>query len=193
MSATAFLIVDAQNDFTEGGSLGVAGATAAYEHMRAHLAAHAADYAVLVTTQDWHIDPGAHWSTTPDYVDSWPVHCRADSRGAELAPLVESMLAEHPDLPRLQVRKGQHRAAYSGFEGTVPGTDRPLAAALREHGITDLTVVGVATDHCVRATVLDALTEGFDVTVLTDQIAAVDPTRGSSALSEMARAGAVLR
>ncbi|MPM71492.1 Nicotinamidase/pyrazinamidase [bioreactor metagenome] len=103
------------------------------------------------------------------------------------------MLAEHPDLPRLQVRKGQHRAAYSGFEGTVPGTDRPLAAALREHGITDLTVVGVATDHCVRATVLDALTEGFDVTVLTDQIAAVDPTRGSSALSEMARAGAVLR
>lgn len=188
----AFLIVDAQNDFTEGGSLGVAGATVAYEHLRAHLAAHAADYRLLVTTQDWHIDPGPHWSATPDYVDSWPVHCQAGTRGAELAPLIETTLAQHVDLPRLAVRKGQHKAAYSGFEGTT-GDDQPLAAALRERDITDLTVVGVATDHCVRATVLDALKEGFAVTVLTDQIAAVDAARGRAALAEMAEAGAVLR
>ncbi len=193
MAAKAFLIVDAQNDFTEGGSLGVAGATAAYEHLRVHLAAHATEYAALVTTQDWHVDPGPHWSEAPDFVDSWPVHCRAGSPGAELAPLVAATLAEHVELPRVGVHKGEHRAAYSGFEGTVPDTGRSLAAALRERGITDLTVVGVATDHCVRATVLDALAEGFGVTVLTDQIAAVDEIRGRAALIEMERAGAVLR
>lgn len=192
MAATALLIVDAQNDFTEGGSLGVTGATEAYEHLRAHLATHADDYDLLVTTQDWHIDPGPHWSTTPDYVDTWPVHCQAGTSGAELAPLVRETLAEHADLPRLEVRKGQHRAAYSGFEGTVPDSGRPLAEALREQGVTDLTVVGVATDHCVRATVLDALREGFHVRVLTDQIAAVDPARGRDALAEMERAGASL-
>lgn len=192
---TAFVVVDAQNDFSEGGSLAVDGATAAYRATHMHVAGRAGKYSVLVTTRDNHIDPGAHWSDTPDFVDTWPRHCAAGEPGSELHPDMERALdyfaQTNPQAVRINVTKGEFEAAYSGFEGrTEAGV--LLADALRAAEVTHLEVVGVATDHCVRATVLDGLREGFDVTVHANQIAAVDADRGAAALREMAEAGATI-
>lgn len=165
---TALVVVDVQNDFCEGGSLAVAGG--------ADLARRVADllatgtYATVVATRDHHVDPGPHFSTTPDYVDSWPPHCVIGTPGAELhEPL-------HDDLFAAVFLKGAYEAAYSGFEGaTSDGT--PMAAWLRGRGVTTIDVVGIATDHCVRATALDGAREGFTVRVLAGLTAAVDPGR----------------
>lgn len=190
---TAFVVVDAQNDFSEGGSLAVDGAIAAYRATHMHLAGRAGKYSVLVTTRDNHIDPGSHWSDNPDYVDSWPRHCAAGEPGSEIHPdmvrALDYFAMTNPQAVRIDVTKGEFEAAYSGFEGkTEAGV--LLADALRAAEVTHLEVVGVATDHCVRATVLDALREGFDVVVHANQIAAVDADRGAAALREMADAGA---
>lgn len=126
-------------------------------------------YDLVVATRDHHIDPGSHFSTQPDYVDSWPVHCVAGTPGAEL----------HPDLTFTAwdgvFLKGQHTAAYSGFEGAEADSGVPLAAFLRDRGVTAVDVCGIATDHCVDATARDAVREGFDVTVLEGLTAAVQP------------------
>ncbi|MBV7295744.1 isochorismatase family protein [Corynebacterium sp. TAE3-ERU12] len=191
----ALVVVDAQNDFSEGGSLAVRGAIAAYRRLGVYVAGRANKYPVLVTTRDNHIDPGAHFSDQPDFVDSWPVHCVADTDGAELHPEVQRSLdlfeKVNPHAVRIDVTKGEYSAAYSGFEGRT-GTGRLLADALRDAGVEELHVCGVATDFCVRATVLDGLREGFDVSVITDLVAAVSTEGGAKALDEMAAAGAVL-
>nr|WP_295624093.1 isochorismatase family protein [uncultured Corynebacterium sp.] len=190
---TAFVVVDAQNDFSEGGSLAVDGAIAAYRATNTHLAGRAGKYAVLATTRDNHIDPGSHWSDEPDFVDSWPRHCAAGESGAEIHPemirALDYFARINPQAVRIDVTKGEFEAAYSGFEGKTEA-DVSLADALRAAEVTHLEVVGVATDHCVRATVLDALREGFEVTVHANQIAAVDENRGIAALREMEEAGA---
>lgn len=190
---TAFVVVDAQNDFSEGGSLAVAGAVDAYRATYRHLAGRAGKYSVLATTRDNHIDPGDHWSDNPDYTDTWPRHCAAGEPGSDFHPEMKRALdyfaQVNPQVPRIDVTKGEYEAAYSGFEGkTADGT--PLADALRAAEVERLEVVGVATDHCVRATVLDGLREGFDVAVYVNQTAAVDGERGAAALKEMAAAGA---
>lgn len=183
----ALLIVDVQNDFCPGGALATArGAEVARKigHYQVSELARDNDYAAVVATQDWHIDPGDHFSENPDYVNSWPVHCLANSPGAALHESVDqSQIDAH-------FRKGRYDAAYSGFEGTFD--DELLAPWLRSRGIETLDVVGIATDHCVRATVLDALKEGFGVRVLTGMCAAVDIRRGDDALEEMDLAGADL-
>lgn len=183
----ALLIVDVQNDFCPGGSLGtdrgdeVAGRIAELAVERAP--GSEGGYAEILATQDWHIDPGSHFSDNPDYVDSWPVHCVADSEGAALrAPLAPVRIDR-------AFRKGEHDAAYSGFEGADP-SGTPLASYLREHAIDSLDVCGIATDYCVRATVLDALREGFQVRVLAELCSPVDAARGNAALDEMRAAGA---
>ncbi|MFC0674226.1 isochorismatase family protein [Brachybacterium hainanense] len=193
--ATALLIVDAQLDFTEGGALGVAGATTAFRRIAETIQAGlrdgtlAQEHPLIVTTQDWHIDPGDHWSDSPDYVDSWPVHCEAGTPGAELNPIISLALrGVHPDR-LLRVTKGEHEAAYSGFEGH-DAEGAPLAELLRARGITAVDVVGVATDHCVRATALDAVSAGFQVQLIADQTAAVDLGRGQAAIQELREAGA---
>lgn len=180
---TALVIVDVQYDFCPGGSLGTERghevAAGIAKHMREQ------DYAAVVATQDWHIDPKGHFSENPDYVDTWPVHCVAESPGAEL----------HADLDVNAIdelfRKGEYTAAYSGFEGfAASDSSVTLANWLRDHGITRVTVVGIATDHCVRATAADALTAGFDVTILSALCSPVDVARGHAALDELRQAGA---
>lgn len=176
----ALIIVDVQNDFCEGGSLAVAGGAAVASRISEHLAA--ADYAAIVATRDYHIDPGEHFSTHPDYVDSWPPHCRVGTPGAEF----------HPNLDTASVQevfsKGAYSAAYSGFEGSAEdGTT--LADWLRGHGIEAVDVVGIATDHCVRATALDARIEGFDTRVLLDLTAGVASDTTGNALDRMRAAG----
>ncbi|QBS43272.1 pyrazinamidase PncA [Nocardia sp. CS682] len=176
----ALIIVDVQNDFCEGGSLAVAGGAAVAARISDLLAA--ARYTAVVATRDHHIDPGDHFSAQPDYVDSWPPHCRAGTPGADF----------HPNLNTSAVQqvfsKGEYSAAYSGFEGTAEdGTG--LADWLRAHGIESVDIVGIATDHCVRATALDARIEGFDTRVLLDLTAGVSRDTTDAALGHMRAAG----
>ena len=185
---TALVIVDVQNDFCPGGAL----ATARGDEVASKIAelistadSRTHEYDHVVATQDWHIDPGAHFSETPDFVDSWPPHCVADSYGAQVRGPVKT------DLIDQFFKKGHFTAAYSGFEG-VNGNDELLADWLRAQAVSRLDVCGIATDHCVRATVLDALKEGFKVKVLRGMCSPVDDKRGADALQEMIDAGAEL-
>lgn len=181
----ALLVVDVQPGFCEGGALPVAGGNAVAERIAAFAAARRGDYDLVVTTQDWHVDPGAHFSDSPDFVDSWPPHCLAGTPEAAL----------HPALRGLQydaaVRKGAYQAAYSGFEG-VDEAGRDLATILREAGVGAVDVVGIAESHCVRATALDALTEGLTTRVLTDLTVPVSAEQGEAARRDLATAGVTL-
>jgi len=198
MSARALIIVDVQNDFCEGGSLAVAGGSAVASAIAGHLRDHRADYAAVVGTRDWHVAPGAHFGTGPDgpnYVDTWPVHCVAGTVGAQSHPALEPVLGAVD----AWFLKGEHAAAYSGFEGsteTDPGeahhTRIGLAHWLRDRHIDSVDVVGIATDHCVRATALDAVAEGFVTRVLLALTAGVAPGTTGMALEELANVGAEL-
>lgn len=221
----ALIIVDVQNDFCEGGTLPVEGGAELAGAISEYVDAHHGQFDHIVATQDWHIDPGAHFSENPDFTESWPRHCVAGTRGAEL----------HPDLDTEYIqayfRKGQFTAAYSGFEGllapddAVPTGDRkpgamPVSAGaagrsedggagqagasggeeteaedaiglddwLQSHDVEDVVVVGIATDHCVKATALDGVQAGYSVTVLRDLTVAVadDP---EDAIAEMELGG----
>jgi nicotinamidase/pyrazinamidase len=161
----ALIVVDVQKDFCEGGSLAVAGGASVAGEITAALAADARAWQHVVATRDHHIDPGAHFAAEPDYVDSWPVHCVVGTAGVELHPALAT------DRVEAIFDKGDHAAAYSGFEGVADGVG--LADWLRERGVTEVDVVGIATDHCVRATALDAAKAGFATTVLLDLTAGV--------------------
>jgi len=165
-SHTALIVVDVQNDFCEGGSLAVSGGIAVAQKISAHMAE--SDYEYVVATRDYHIDPGEHFSEEPDFVRSWPKHCVAGTGGA----------AFHPELDITPISevfsKGQYSDGYSGFEG-VSRANEKLAVWLRAKEITEVSVVGIATDHCVRATALDAVKEGFTTRVLLDLTASVSP------------------
>lgn len=183
------LVVDVQNDFCEGGRLGVEGGNDV-----ARLAAwraRADDYEIVVASQDWH-DPdstnGGHIALTeqPDYALTWPAHCTAGTWGAELHPtFAEALEAANG----VTVKKGRGRPSYSAFEGEI-STGITLSHLLAEFEVTHLDVVGIATDHCVKETVLDALKEEFSVRVFTDTCAGVDEQRSAEALETMAWHGA---
>lgn len=159
----ALVIVDVQNDFVEGGSLAVWGGRDLAARIGRFLQKQGFDkYDYIATTQDWHIEPGNHFSETPDFVDSWPRHCEAHTDGSNI---VESLREVLMGRVNFAVKKGQFEAAYSGFEG-VSEDGTLLGDALREVGITDVDVVGIASDYCVSATALDAQAQGFDTTVL---------------------------
>lgn len=187
----ALIIVDVQLDFCEGGSLAVEGGTQVASGVTDLLAHRREEYAAVVATADWHIDPGDHWSDEPDFVDSWPVHCEAGTAGAEFRPELAGAL----DHVQAVFRKGEYEAAYSGFEGSteVEGRAVGLTDWLRERAVTAVDVVGIATDHCVRATALDATAAGFDTTVLTDLTAGVAPDSTQAALAQLRAAGVSLR
>jgi nicotinamidase/pyrazinamidase len=187
----ALVIVDVQNDFCEGGSLAVAGGADVARRIGEHVAAHAGEYAAIVATADWHEDPGAHFSAHPDFVDSWPPHCRVGTDGALFHPAAEPAF-EHVEAI---FRKGRHAAAYSGFEGYAVEADHRVGLAdwLRDRAIEQVDVVGIATDHCVRATALDSADEGFETTVLLDLTAGVAPATTQAALAELRGAGVELR
>ena len=185
----ALVVVDVQNDFCEGGSMGVDGGSAVAERIAALLSArreHAWDgpaYDVVVATRDHHVDPGAHWSADPNFKHSWPRHCEVGTEGERFHPALSA-----DDFDAIFV-KGEYEAAYSGFEGTQIEAGRPLATWLRGHGISEVDVCGIATDYCVRATALDAAKEGFTVRVLEELVAGVAPESTDAAWGEMAEAG----
>lgn len=184
----ALLIVDVQNDFTEGGALAVEGGDAVASAVSTFLASHADDYQLIVASRDWHDaegDNGGHFTEAPDFIDTWPVHCVAGSPGAEYDPLLVTDAVTH------HVRKGQGKPAYSMFEGTTDAGET-VGALLTGAGVLSADVVGIATDHCVRASALDAIAHGVQVRLLTDLIAGVAPQSSDAALAELAHAGAVL-
>ncbi|PPI35183.1 MULTISPECIES: isochorismatase family protein [unclassified Rathayibacter] len=182
---TALLIVDVQNDFTEGGALAVTGGAAVAQGITAHLAAHADRYSAVLASRDWHegdSDNGGHFAVEPDFVDSWPVHCVAGTDGARFHPALDTALID------VQILKGQGRPSYSAFEGTTEAGEE-LGAVLAERGVTALDVVGLATDHCVRASALDARRAGLEVRVLQDLVAGVSEEASAAALRELTEAG----
>ena len=184
----ALLIVDVQNDFTEGGALGVTGGDRVAEQVTRHLNDHAADYDAIIASRDWHeadSDNGGHFSDDPDFVDTWPVHCVAGTAGAEYDPLLATDAITH------HVAKGQGRPDYSAFQGTTE-TGEHLGDLLDRLSIAEVDVVGIATDHCVRATVLDALRAGLSVRLLRELIAGVGEESSAAALAEVETAGASL-
>jgi nicotinamidase/pyrazinamidase len=186
----ALLIVDVQNDFTEGGALGVDGGGAVARKVSTLLAREGDDYDVIVASRDWHdadSDNGGHFATdeAPNYSTTWPVHCVAGTEGAEY----------HPDLSTgsvdFHVFKGQGKPSYSAFEGAA-GDGTSLTDILKQNEVTDVDVVGIATDYCVRASAFDALKAGLTVRILTDYVAGVAQESSEKSLREMADAGAVL-
>jgi nicotinamidase/pyrazinamidase len=184
----ALIVVDVQNDFCEGGSLAVSGG-AEVAHQIGELLHHwserdpkAPDYDVAVATRDHHIDPGDHFAADPDYVDTWPAHCVVGTDGEAFHPNLDPQPFDAVFL------KGEHQAAYSGFEGRAPDGSL-LADWLRRQGVEQVDVCGIATDHCVRATALDAVRNGFRTTVLLPLCAGVAAETTERALAEMREAG----
>ena len=182
----ALLVVDVQPTFCEGGALPVEGGNGVAAAV-AGLLAGEHGYDVVVTTQDWHIDPGDHFSDEPDFVDTWPPHGVAGTAEADLHPALDAVV----DRIDAGVRKGMHAAAYSGFEGT-DDDGRTLDEVLSAAAVTDVDVVGIAFDHCVRATALDAAANGYATTVLDDLSASVAPETDASARTQLAAAGVAI-
>jgi nicotinamidase/pyrazinamidase len=177
----ALIIVDVQNDFCEGGSLAVAGGAEVAAGISVALGSPNQRWDHVVATKDFHIDPGRHFSAHPDFVDSWPPHCVVGTPGTDF----------HPELATERIQavftKGEHEAAYSGFQGHSGETG--LADWLRDRDVSEVDVVGIATDHCVRATALDAAGLGFTTTVLLDLTAGVAQSTVDSALTRLRAAG----
>ena len=176
----ALIVTDVQNDFCEGGSLEVVGGARVARAITDHLAHTRYDH--IVATKDFHIDPGSHFSNNPDFRTSWPRHCVVGTPGADF----------HPDLETSSIEavftKGQYSAAYSGFEGACR-LGIPLTDWLRQHGIEEVVVVGIATDYCVLATAQDAARAGFTTTVLKDLTAGVARQTSEQALDDLRSMG----
>ncbi|MCT2591247.1 isochorismatase family protein [Streptomyces sp. N2-109] len=182
----ALIIVDVQNDFCEGGSLAVAGGADVAAAITDLVGNASAGYRHVVATRDCHIEPGDHFAANPDFEHSWPPHCVAGTEGIgfhpNFAPAVASGAID------AVFDKGAFAAAYSGFEG-ADENGQSLAEWLRDHEVTEVDVVGIAADHCVRATAQDAAREGFDTKVLLDLTAGVAPGTTARALDELREAG----
>jgi nicotinamidase/pyrazinamidase len=186
----ALIVVDVQNDFCEGGSLAVAGGAdvaAAVTELIGQAAG--SGYRHVVATRDHHIAPGGHFADNADYVHTWPAHCVAGTEGVgfhpNFAPAVASGAVD------AVFDKGAYSGAYSGFEG-ADENGVPLADWLRARHVDEVDVVGIATDHCVRATALDAVREGFRTQVLLDLTAGVAAETTERALEELREAGVEL-
>jgi nicotinamidase/pyrazinamidase len=182
----ALVIVDVQNDFCEGGSLAVAGGAEVARKITDHARDFRSEYVVVVATRDWHEDPGDHFSEQPDFKDSWPVHCRAGTRGAQFHPNLDAEFIDEV------FDKGRRSAAYSGFEARNASGEL-LGDWLKRQGAEGVDVAGIATDYCVRATVLDALGADFKVRLLSGMVAGVAPETSAAAVAEMTAAGAESR
>lgn len=203
--AQALIIVDVQNDFCPGGSLATNRGAEVASLISEFVENNHHHYDAIIATQDWHIDPGAHFSDTPDFVDSWPVHCVANTEGAEVHPNLDT------DYVQAYFRKGRYEAAYSGFEGLLApeesvltgehepganledeGPQTPLADWLDERGIQDVDVVGIATDYCVLATAKDAVDAGYETRVLIDLTAPVHEGNLADVINELEGEGVMV-
>lgn len=198
----ALLIVDVQKDFCAGGTLATERGAEVAALISEYLENHHQDYQAIAATQDWHISPGDHFSNQPDFKDSWPVHCQAETPGAELHEDLDT------DYIQAYFRKGAYEAAYSGFEGLLAPEDSVMTGEreagapaveegpkvslddwLAQQGIEDVDVVGIASDYCVKATALDAVEAGYETRVLLDLTAPVHEDSLEDLVDELENAG----
>lgn len=198
----ALLIVDVQKDFCAGGTLATERGAEVAALISEYLENHHQDYQAIAATQDWHISPGDHFSDQPDFKDSWPVHCQAETPGAELHEDLDT------DYIQAYFRKGAYEAAYSGFEGLLAPEDSVMTGEreagapaveegpkvslddwLAQQGIEDVDVVGIASDYCVKATALDAVEAGYETRVLLDLTAPVHEDSLEDLVDELEEAG----
>lgn len=188
----ALIVVDVQNDFCEGGSLAVEGGAACAAAIDTYLAAHRDDYATVIASADWHIDPGDHFASfkgvEPNFVTTWPDHCVADTPGAAFHPNFTAGVEGRVDHV---VRKGQHAAAYSAFEGATED-GRTLTELLEAEGIDRVDICGIATSHCVKDTTDDALKNGYNPSVLVDLTVGVSDVMRMGALEYLAMKGVAI-
>jgi nicotinamidase/pyrazinamidase len=180
----ALVVVDVQNDFCPGGSLAVAEGDQVALALNPYIARFAAARLPIIATRDWHPAQTSHFK---DFGGIWPVHCVQNTRGAEFHPLLQLGAGARV------VSKGTEANvdSYSGFDA-VDAQGTALVGLLRERGVEQIFVGGLATDYCVKQTVLDGLKQGFAVVLLMDAIRGVDLAPGDStrALEEMHHAGA---
>ena len=186
-SRRALIVVDVQGDFCEGGSIEVKGGAALATKIGEFIQDRQHVYDKIVATKDWHIDPGDHFAENPDWVDTWPAHCRPGTPGAEFHP---NLLPSMGDIDFDAIfKKGEHSAAYSGFEGHED-SGATLADWLRTNDIDEVDCVGIATRGCVKATAEDAVTEGFATRVLLGLSADPEPSSATAtAIAEMKQHG----
>ena len=178
----ALIIVDVQPTFCEGGALGVAGGNTVAERIADFVTENASEYELIVTTQDWHIKPGKHFSDNPDFVATWPPHGIAETPEAELHEAIASLPID------VSVKKGQYSGAYSGFEGTNADGES-LEDILRRADIEALDIAGIAESHCVKETALDGVKKGWPVRVFSDLTVPVSEALGEAARREMDESG----
>ena len=184
----ALFIIDVQNDFCEGGSLAVQGGAAVASGITDLLRDGKADYDYVIASRDWHDagnDNGGHFAAngeSPDYVNTWPVHCVSGTIGAEYHPNLDASLID------FHIIKGMGKPSYSIFEGQTP-EGRAIKDLLADLHVTDVDVVGLATDYCVLASSLDAKNAGFAVTVVSNLIAGVAADSSEKALATLSSAG----
>ncbi len=178
----ALIIVDVQPTFCEGGALGIEGGNDCAKRIAKYALRHEDDYDVIITTQDWHIDPGDHFSDNPDFIDTWPPHGVADTTEAELHQVLEPVSIDY------HLKKGQYEAAYSGLEAKCP-SGQTMEDVLIDEGVSEVDIVGLALSHCVKETALDAARLRFldRVRVLVDLTEPVSPEQGEAALEELAK------
>jgi nicotinamidase/pyrazinamidase len=182
----ALLVIDVQNDFCEGGSLAVVGGAAVAEKISAYL--QTSNYDLVLASRDWHNEGetnSGHFAESgsePNYVSTWPVHCVADTDGASYHPNLDTSKID------IDIYKGQGQNGYSIFEG-VTKEGESFARLLADHGVTEVDVVGIATDHCVLASATDAKNHGLKVRVISSLTAGVSSESTESAIDQMIDSG----
>lgn len=181
------IVVDVQNDFVEEGSLAVQGGKAIVPEISKLVKQ--GNYDLLVTTQDWHIEPGTHFAEEPDFIDTWPPHCVAETFGSEyVTPLKETLEKVTP----VRILKGQYEAAYSGFDGATEDGET-LEEVLKNAGATEVEIVGIADDYCVYETAKDAANLGYKVTVFDELTVGINPDKVKETRKELDKLGVEYR
>lgn len=173
----AYIVVDVQKDFVEGGALGVTGGNEVARRISKYLRHAQEAYGTVVATRDWHIAPGSHF-------EKWGRHCVADTEGAEFHPDIKTLLDDYFN-GGIVISKGLYNDGYSGFDGSNLHTQHVLDKILFERGVKNVVIGGIATDYCVRATALDAAGRGYSTYVVTDHVAGVAIESTQDALQEL--------
>lgn len=184
----ALFVIDVQNDFCEGGALACQGGAQVASSITSFLKASKGDYQHVIASRDWHTpnsENGGHFPThgnQPDFVNTWPLHCIAGEPGADYHPNLDSSLID------IHIKKGQGQHGYSIFEG-VTESGESIQDLIQRLEISEVDVVGIATDYCVRASALDAKNFGLEVKVITSLTAGVSASSTEAAIDELVDAG----
>lgn len=184
----ALLVIDVQNDFCEGGALACQGGASVAAKISSFIRENSSRYELVVASRDWHTPNDSndgHFpaeGNLPDYISTWPLHCIQGTEGAEYHPNLDTNLID------VHIKKGQSSNGYSIFDG-VTEEGESFAEVLRSHSISEVEVVGIATDYCVRASALDSAKQGFKVRVISSLTAGVSEASTERAIAEMLEAG----